>query len=342
MIGYKAFHKKGKQLFCMPFPKKWKVYKVGETYEEDNIKICSRGFHFCRELKDCLDYYPLLETTAICEIEAQGDIVDGKRGKSVCSKITIIRKLTKQEIRSALDDYNKNKKHKNENKNCIYDSNGVINSYYISSSRYINKSHSVVFSKYINKSLCIKDSLNINSSKVILDSGNIVSGNVIFKGINIERSSVIQNGTYIKESDTVSDSKQVFMSSLVKSSYGVAYSYLVENSVGIYRSSNISSSKYITQCNNISNCLFCYGISCKEYMIFNKPVSKEYFQEVLDNIQEEYDMWIPKFIKYNELLQLRRQKLELAYNNFIDSDLFGYIKPLKEFNKELFNKITIE
>ena len=33
-------------------------YQVGETYEEDiSPSVCNRGFHFCKELKDCFNYY---------------------------------------------------------------------------------------------------------------------------------------------------------------------------------------------------------------------------------------------------------------------------------------------
>ena len=51
MEGYKVFEP---DWTCRGFQ-----YEVGKTFEEDvTPSCCNRGFHFCKELKDCFNYYP--------------------------------------------------------------------------------------------------------------------------------------------------------------------------------------------------------------------------------------------------------------------------------------------
>lgn len=87
MKGYKAF---GEDLTCRNFK-----YKVGKTYSIDEEPVlCEIGFHFCKKLADCYMYYPIHESTRICEVEATGDIVEDSSGKCVTNKITIVREIT--------------------------------------------------------------------------------------------------------------------------------------------------------------------------------------------------------------------------------------------------------
>ena len=81
--GFKAFRK---GLVCRK-----KLYKVGETYEEDGKAICSEGvMHFCENPFDVLNYYDLIDEDGnlaeFAEVEALGHIFkdererDSKRG----------------------------------------------------------------------------------------------------------------------------------------------------------------------------------------------------------------------------------------------------------------------
>ena len=50
MKGYKGFNK---NLKCLGFQ-----YEVGKEYEmDDDIVMCEKGFHFCKELIDVMDFY---------------------------------------------------------------------------------------------------------------------------------------------------------------------------------------------------------------------------------------------------------------------------------------------
>ena len=91
--GFKGFNQ---DLTCEGFQ-----YEIGKTYEYNGkIELYCTGFHFCRELNNVHTFYNLKESR-ICEIEANGEIIDDKT--SVCSHIKIIRELSREEIAAAIN-----------------------------------------------------------------------------------------------------------------------------------------------------------------------------------------------------------------------------------------------
>ena len=62
--GFKAFEK---GLIC-----RGKQYKEGEIFEENEIKICEKGMHYCENPLDVLDFYDLT-TSEFAEIEDVGN-----------------------------------------------------------------------------------------------------------------------------------------------------------------------------------------------------------------------------------------------------------------------------
>ena len=92
--GFKGFNQ---DLTCRGFQ-----YEIGKTYEYNGeIELCSSGFHFCRKLQDVYQFYNL-KTFRICEIEAAGKI-DNADIKSVCSRIRIVRELSREEVDAAVN-----------------------------------------------------------------------------------------------------------------------------------------------------------------------------------------------------------------------------------------------
>ena len=92
MKGYKVFNK---DWTCREFQ-----YEVGKTYEmkEDPV-CCKRGFHFCRKLIDCFNYYRFDSENKVAEIEAAGAIDDyGNEEKYCTNKIKIVRELSWHEV----------------------------------------------------------------------------------------------------------------------------------------------------------------------------------------------------------------------------------------------------
>jgi len=100
MKGYKAFNS---DWTCRGFQ-----YKVGETYEIDEEPIiCERGFHFCRNLKDCFYFYPFCKDVKIAEVEALGEIdyndewyLRNKTSKHCTNKIKILREIPFENLKT--------------------------------------------------------------------------------------------------------------------------------------------------------------------------------------------------------------------------------------------------
>ena len=87
MIGYKAFNK---DLTCRGFQ-----YEIGKTYSIEGLPIlCEKGFHFCNNIADTYRYYPMLDNTRICKIEAIGEIVTKDNLKYCTNKIKILEEIT--------------------------------------------------------------------------------------------------------------------------------------------------------------------------------------------------------------------------------------------------------
>ena len=88
MIGYKVFNK---DWTCRSFQ-----YKVGGIYEmEESPKCCKIGFHFCKRLKDCFNYYTFSANNKVAIVEALGEVDENRVDSKVCTnKIKIVEELT--------------------------------------------------------------------------------------------------------------------------------------------------------------------------------------------------------------------------------------------------------
>ena len=85
MKGYKVFNP---DFTCLGFQ-----FEVGKTYEhKGELKICRSGFHFCRNVADCFNYYSFDPKNRVAEVEAVG-LVESDGDKSVTNKITIVREI---------------------------------------------------------------------------------------------------------------------------------------------------------------------------------------------------------------------------------------------------------
>ena len=98
MEGYKAFNA---GWVCRGFQ-----YEIGKTYElpeEQKLKMCECGFHFCKNPIDVFGYYSMNNETLIAKVEALGDIQ--QEGTKYCTnKIKIVREFTRNELQALILD----------------------------------------------------------------------------------------------------------------------------------------------------------------------------------------------------------------------------------------------
>ena len=90
--GYKVFNP---DWTCRGFQ-----YQVGKYYEiPEKPVVCERGFHFCKNLLDCYEYYRFDENNKVAEVTAYGDInIDEYEKKYCTNKIKIEKELNWNEV----------------------------------------------------------------------------------------------------------------------------------------------------------------------------------------------------------------------------------------------------
>ena len=88
--GYKVFNP---NWTCKGFK-----YEIGKTYSEDGYPvICRKGFHFCKRLEHCFEYYSFNPNNKVAEVIALGDIAED--GDKCCTNIIKIeREITWEEV----------------------------------------------------------------------------------------------------------------------------------------------------------------------------------------------------------------------------------------------------
>ena len=92
MEGYKVFKP---DWTCRGFQ-----YEVGKTFEEDvTPSCCNRGFHFCKELKDCFNYYPFNPDNKVAKVIALGEIDEESDDSKCCTnKIQIVEEISWEDV----------------------------------------------------------------------------------------------------------------------------------------------------------------------------------------------------------------------------------------------------
>ena len=76
----------------------FKQYTCPGTFEEDvNVKVYSRGMHFCKNLVDCFKYQSFDPENKVAEVIAHGEI-DERNNKCCTNKLEIVREIPWSEV----------------------------------------------------------------------------------------------------------------------------------------------------------------------------------------------------------------------------------------------------
>ena len=118
--GFKAFDK---NMQC-----KGMQYEVGKEYTMEEKPIpCERGYHFCKSVSDCYNYYEMSENTRMCEIEAFGEVVTDDEIKFCTNGIRIVAEI--ENPREASNSGSSNSGYRNSGyRNSGYSNSGYSNS----------------------------------------------------------------------------------------------------------------------------------------------------------------------------------------------------------------------
>ena len=151
-------------------------YEVGKTYEENvTPMVCDAGFHFCKQAKDCFNYYRFDPENKVAEVLAIGEVAE-KGDKCCTNKLQIVREISWEELLTLVNTGKGNSGHSNSG-NC---NSGNCNSGHENSGNYnsglYNSGHEN--SGNYNSGNCNsghENSGNYNSG--LYNSGNCNSGN---------------------------------------------------------------------------------------------------------------------------------------------------------------------
>lgn len=91
---------KGYKVFNPDWTCKGFQYEVRKIFEEDVIpSCCSKGFHFCKELKDCFNYYPFNPDNKVAKVVALGELDEESDGNKCCTnKIQIVEEISWEDV----------------------------------------------------------------------------------------------------------------------------------------------------------------------------------------------------------------------------------------------------
>ena len=88
MLAYKGFEK---GLICRGYQ-----FQMG-LYVTDKANCAANGFHCAEDPLDCLTYYPDMENSVYCLVDAGGDVdEDGCDSKISCTELTVITQLSRE------------------------------------------------------------------------------------------------------------------------------------------------------------------------------------------------------------------------------------------------------
>lgn len=95
--GYKVFNP---DWTCRGFQ-----FEVGEIFEDDfHPHVCYRGFHFCKDLKDCFNYYGFDASYKVAQVVALGAVDYSSEDSKCCTnKIGILHELSWGEVLSLVN-----------------------------------------------------------------------------------------------------------------------------------------------------------------------------------------------------------------------------------------------
>ena len=126
MKAYKVFDKEWK---CRNFQ-----YEFGVKYKhEGDIRLCESGFHSCKKLIDCFNYYRFGPSNKVAIVEISGETIHGD-DKSVSAEIELIEEISWNDVLNLVNSGRSNSGHSNSghsnsgNNNSGHSNSGYSNS----------------------------------------------------------------------------------------------------------------------------------------------------------------------------------------------------------------------
>ena len=215
----------------------------------------------------------------------------------------------------------------------------------------IKRSEYFVGSKEIEDCSFVFSSRNCVESSYIKDSYKVERSLFVNKSNNVKNSENIFDSKNVSDSKFIGSSKDVFRSENVLwgikiyDSFGVKSSSNIVNSRGIVTGLNLMDCFYCAQCSHSTNLLFCANVRGADYMIFNKQVTEERYNEVLNKVKELACNFYFHIMDFNitESLDGAQYGVNCDFRTIYasaPSELWEYLKSLSEYDGMILYMLT--
>jgi hypothetical protein len=169
----------------------------------------------------------------------------------------------------------------------------------------IYMSNNVADSKWVSRSTQVANSSYVFSSSEVTESNNVLSSNVVQNSSKVYESDFVFSSKKILHCQNVTDSHDVVYSDYVVNSHSVRNSAAVTNSAYVDgwlpgQTKQIKNCRFIMDCVNLKNCLFCHKVQNGEYLLFNKPIDAEDYENILQQLDRMVNNFESELVKESE------------------------------------------
>lgn len=204
----------------------------------------------------------------------------------------------------------------------------VLQSFNVTDSNWIYKSHDIQNSNYISNCNDIKNSSEIKSAINVLNSQDIVNSK------NIQYSTKVCDSENIFNSDNIINSHQINWSKIITSSSNL------EECQFCYKSRTLNNCYFCGFVDNSENCIFCNNISNAQYQVFNQPVSLNEFEQIKELLLLHLETETVNLLQVNEKRHLdARFSYDLRFDRMFEQlseDFYGWVGSLPQYDEQIF------
>ena len=199
----------------------------------------------------------------------------------------------------------------------------------------------------VEHSQCVWRSKLVSDSGYIIDSNTVKNSQFVFNSVDVRDSSNLLLSRSVRKSEKIMNSQfidyseQVNFSENVHWSKYITYSQRISDSEFLYKCERVTNSYFCGFLKDCNTCLFCDGLEGADSYIFNKPVSRNDFERVMDELLFHLRNESIRFIEvdyknsYERTRFKTKNRLDDIFNG-LSSDFYGWISTLPNYEDNLF------
>lgn len=213
-------------------------------------------------------------------------------------------------------------------------------------------SRAVSSSTKVRNGLAIAHCTDVTNGEWIRYSEHIADCKNVYNSNNIFDSEEVWNGANVKKSKRVMDSNEVVYSEDVARGNAISWSKfifdssMIEESTYVYNSHGLNDCHFVGFMKNCKHCLFCTGLTDKEYFIFNKEVSRAEYEKWCELLKAKAEGEPSSFIVVDKETHLAEERYSVprrmdAVFEGLSADFFGWVGTMEHYNEDIFLRVFL-